>query len=593
MPFTSDQELPAAILEHAIESVATAVSITDADDRILFVNRTFLDMYGYSEADLPTLRIADLRSPRVPEPLRDSILPATVDGGWTGILWQKRKDGSEFLVELVTSRVVDGAGAPIALIGAAHDITEEMHQNERQDCLFAVARAVQDASTLRALYPAIHEIVVRHIPADGFTLYLQWASGAPFEIAYDAGHAGPPASAALELVKHVVASGRPLKIAPEEWDEIARSGLVGSGGGEDILWLGAPLVADGRAMGAIVLRNVGGVPYDDKDVELLEYAASSISQAIVRKRVEEDRHSDLSFKTALSLAVSNAGLGIVVLLHGRIVYANGAAAALSGFTTRELQDLPSFLDVLHPDERERVQRRFTRQAATFLRGETYATALQTRSGARVEVQVSVQPFALGEENRYVATLHDVTPLVRSARADTLTGLPNRQASEEALLREWHRAKRRSGARPRPEALLSLLSIDADQFAPLNEENGTLAGDEMLRRAALVMRAQLRGADFLGRWGGEEFVALLPDTGPAGARAAAERLREAVERGVAYDVRSDEGEPVKQLRVTISVGVASVDDTAGLEYGDLVSRAHRALAEAKKHGRNRVVVSGQA
>jgi diguanylate cyclase (GGDEF)-like protein/PAS domain S-box-containing protein len=588
MPFTSDHELPAAILEHAIESVATAVSITDADDRILFVNRTFLEMYGYSEADLPALRIADLRSPRVPEPLRNSILPATIGGGWNGILWQKRKDGSEFLVELVTSRVLDGGGAPIALIGAARDITEEMRQSERQECLFAVARAVQEASSRRSLYPAIHDIVVQHIPAAGFTLYLQWAPTAPMEIAYDSGHAGPPATAALELVKHVVASGRALKIAPEEWDEIARSGLVGSAGGEDVVWLGAPLVADGHPMGAIVLRNVGGLAYDDKDVELLEYAAASISQAIVRKRIEEERLSDLSFKTALSLAVSNAGLGIVVLLHGRIVYANGAAAALSGYTTPELQDLPSFLDVVHPDEREKVRRRFTRQSATFLRGETYSTALQTRDGARVEVEVSVQPFALGEEHRYVATLHDVTPLVRSARTDPLTGLPNHQASEEALQREWQRAKRRSDARPRPEALLSLLSIDADHFAPLNEEHGHLAGDEMLRRIAQVMRGALRAADFLGRWNGEKFVALLPDTDATGALASAERLREAVERGVYYNVRSDDGESMKHLRVTISVGVATVSGAEGPGYGDLLTRAHKALAEAKARGRNRVV-----
>jgi diguanylate cyclase (GGDEF)-like protein/PAS domain S-box-containing protein len=600
MPFRSDGPLPAAILEHAIESVATAVSITDAEDRILFVNRYFLELYGYSEEDLPTLRITDLRSARVSDDLSGRILPATVAGGWQGILWQKRKDGSEFLVELATSPVVDASGATVALVGAARDVTEEMRASARQECLLQIARAVQEVAGLGALYAAIHQILAERIAATGFSLFLQAAPGAPMEVAYDAGVAGPPADAAFELVKHVVTAGRPLRLGEPEWRELEGAGLVSKGAGTGVSWLGAPLVADGWSIGAIVLRNRSGLPYDDKDVELLEYAASQISQAIVKKRVEEDRLADLSFKTALTLAVSNAGLGIVILQGGRITYANGAAAALTGFTTQELRELESFLDVVHPEEREQVRRRFSRQSETFLIGETYATALQARDGRRVEVEVSVQPFALGEERRYVATLHDVTPLVRSARTDFLTALPNKQAIEETLRREWERARRRSGvappgvpaervsAPPKPGALLSILMIDVDHFAAFNDTHGHLAGDEMLRRAALVMRAALRAGDFLGRFGGEEFLALLPDTDLAGALATAERLRAAVERDVFYDFPSGPEETVQRLRVTISVGAASLTPGGEADGRELVARADRALYEAKAGGRNRVV-----
>ncbi len=602
MPFTSDAPLPAAILEHAIESVAIAVSITDAADRILFVNRYFLELYGYSADDLPSLEITALRSSRVPDELTSRILPATIDGGWQGILWQKRKDGSEFLVELATSRVVDEAGTTLALIGAARDITDEMRASARQDCLLKIARAVQDASTLNRLFASVHEIVSERIQAPGFTLYLQRAPGAPMEIAYDAGDAGPPAAAALELVRHVVESGRPLRLGRAEWAEIERSGLLAESAGEDVVWLGAPLVAEGWTIGAVVLRNRTGIPYDDKDVELLEYVASQISQAIVKKRVEEDRLSDLSFKTALTLAVSNAGLGIVILQEGRVVYANGAVAALTGYTTQELLEMGSFLDIVHPDEREQVRRRLSRQSQTFLIGETYATALQARDARRLEVEVSIQPFALGEQRRYVATLHDVTPLVQSARTDFLTALPNKQAVDEALRREWDRARRRSGtlppgvstsravAVPRPDALLSLLMIDIDHFSTFNDLHGHLAGDETLRRAALVMRTALRGSDFLGRFGGEEFIALLPDTDLAGAVATGERLRVAVESDVFFDLPSDDGDAVQRLRVTISIGAASIADMATWDRRDLVMSADRALYEAKAKGRNRVVAA---
>ena len=114
---------------------------------------------------------------------------------------------------------------------------------------------------------------------------------------------------------------------------------------------------------------------------------------------------------------------------------------------------------------------------------------------------------------HLAVFHDVTTLVRSARTDWLTSLPNRRSTEEVLAREWERLRRRSGAfalsrgeltDARPVTPLSVVMIDIDDFSVFNDNHGHHTGDEMLRRTSLVLRAALRSCDLVGRWGGEEF-----------------------------------------------------------------------------------------
>ena len=204
---------------------------------------------------------------------------------------------------------------------------------------------------------------------------------------------------------------------------------------------------------------------------------------------------------------------------------------------------------------------------------------------------------------HLAVFHDVTSLVRSARTDFLTNLPNRRSTEEALAREWERLRRRSGAflLGRGEATedfypsppLSVVMIDIDDFSVFNDEHGHHTGDEMLRRTALVLRSALRSCEVVGRWGGEEFLAILADTDAAGAAAVAERLRRAVEADAFYDLprfpggHGSEAES-QRLQVTISLGVATTEHPRAATAEGVVRRADAALYEAKTTGKNRVV-----
>ncbi|MEI6133120.1 MAG: CHASE domain-containing protein [Bacillota bacterium] len=114
-----------SMLAHAIRSISECVSITDMDDNIIFVNRALLQTYNYEESELIGKHISIVRSPNNPSDIVQQILPSTLKGGWYGELLNIRKDGTEFPVFVSTSAICDEIGNPIALIGIAHDITED------------------------------------------------------------------------------------------------------------------------------------------------------------------------------------------------------------------------------------------------------------------------------------------------------------------------------------------------------------------------------------------------------------------------------------------------------------------------------------
>jgi len=118
------------ILAQSLRSVKECVSITDLENNILFVNSSFLNTYGYSEDELAGKHISIVRLPNMSPDLGKEIMPATLRGGWSGELWNKRKDGSEFLVYLSTTIIHDKDGNILGLIGVATDITERVRAEE-------------------------------------------------------------------------------------------------------------------------------------------------------------------------------------------------------------------------------------------------------------------------------------------------------------------------------------------------------------------------------------------------------------------------------------------------------------------------------
>jgi diguanylate cyclase len=165
-------------------------------------------------------------------------------------------------------------------------------------------------------------------------------------------------------------------------------------------------------------------------------------------------------------------------------------------------------------------------------------------------------------------------LSEEARTDTLTGLANRRAFEDAIVREMDRSNR-SGSE------LSLLLADIDHFKRINDTHGHLVGDNVLRITAKMIKGKIRGQDLVARFGGEEFVIMLPDTPLEGAAVVAEKIRASFEKMQVKKKQSQETIGV----ITLSLGGASYRKGESLE--ELIGRTDSALYQSKGKGRNRV------
>jgi diguanylate cyclase (GGDEF)-like protein len=167
-------------------------------------------------------------------------------------------------------------------------------------------------------------------------------------------------------------------------------------------------------------------------------------------------------------------------------------------------------------------------------------------------------------------------LLALTRTDALTGLHNRRYFEERLAEEFARSSRYRSP-------LSLVMMDIDHFKRLNDTYGHPFGDEVLRQVAQTIRGKLREVDFVARYGGEEMIALLPETGPKDALGACERVREAIAT-LQLEHRAQDGTR-KPVQVTASLGVANMPSKSLLTVDELLRAADTCLYEAKGAGRN--------
>jgi diguanylate cyclase (GGDEF)-like protein len=199
------------------------------------------------------------------------------------------------------------------------------------------------------------------------------------------------------------------------------------------------------------------------------------------------------------------------------------------------------------------------------RMETFANELnlQVLRAMRTEEELRQSQHALEEANKTLAAW---------AHQDTLTGLWNRRKAWDLMEYEAHRSCRQNRT-------IGVAMLDLDKFKAINDSLGHDVGDTVLKTAAGAMGRSLRKGDILARWGGEEFLAVFPETDLPGTLAAAEKLRAAVE-GASWDLPDRPG-------VTVSVGVSLKGPEH--DWDQALKEADLALYRAKEGGRNRVAV----
>lgn len=162
-----------------------------------------------------------------------------------------------------------------------------------------------------------------------------------------------------------------------------------------------------------------------------------------------------------------------------------------------------------------------------------------------------------------------------SRTDRLTGLNNRGFWEENFRSEFARCSRY-------KTVASVLIFDIDFFKKVNDSYGHQAGDEVLRMTSKLVRDMIRKTDVAGRYGGEEFVIYLPNTGAENAKIFAERLRQNIEQmEVKYDTLS--------IKVTISIGICEFDESL-VNHEKWIEKADQALYLCKEQGRNQTCIA---
>ncbi|MFA6189186.1 MAG: PAS domain-containing protein [Sulfuricurvum sp.] len=264
--------------------------------------------------------------------------------------------------------------------------------------------------------------------------------------------------------------------------------------------------------------------------------------------------------------------------HGTYVYSGEKVYTLLGYTPEEIYGKTPF-DFMPPEEAARVAEIFKNILSTQSPFSFLENINLHKDGHTVVLETSGVPLfsSDGIFQGYFGTEHDITQRKRAeeeinllATTDTLTGTANRREFNTQLEKELERAKRY-------DTPLSLVMYDIDHFKQVNDTFGHDAGDSVLQTLTAVVKSNVRAVDTVARWGGEEFMILMPQSDGTAASVAAEKLRQEISR-----------HPFEQIgNLTVSFGVTEF--TPHDNVNAFLKRVDNALYKAKENGRNRVVM----
>jgi diguanylate cyclase (GGDEF)-like protein/PAS domain S-box-containing protein len=370
-----------------------------------------------------------------------------------------------------------------------------------------------------------------------------------------------------------------------------------------------PMIARGKTIGALYLENRAEKNlFSQTEVPPLQYFAAQVAITIENARLNEELEARVTQRTTqhrtinqqleeevlarrqieselrkLSSVVEQSPSSIIITNPaGKIEYVNPAFTQLTGYPLEEVYGKnPNFQKSGHTPEGVYQDLWHTITNGNTWRGEFVN---RKKNGDLYWEFAVIAPIRnrAQQTTHYVAIKEDITlrkqaeeELKRLATLDPLMGIFNRRHLFKLAGQAFEQAKRY-------ERELSVLMIDADHFKQINDHHGHTVGDQVLQVLAQYLTHLIRKADLLGRYGGEEFIIILPETSLSQAYYAGERLLEYLHQ---HPVQTRVGD----ISLTLSVGVAGFNAETTPSLDKLVDHADKALYLAKQAGRNCVAV----
>lgn len=358
----------------------------------------------------------------------------------------------------------------------------------------------------------------------------------------------------------------------------------------------AEIVRLNKIIRALMDRAERSTSVQSSDFSLFQTAVMLEEQ--VRKRTAELEmalHENQKINRALRESeakfrglVSQSLVGIVIIEEGKFSYSNAKFDEIFGYSADEVRELGS-LDIATENDRPLVAENIRKRLSGEVERVDYVFCGLRKNGDVIDIEIHSSAMEIGGKLALISLVIDVTERTRAEREvqalqerlldqsthDALTGLYNRRYLEDTLGRELTSAERHGHP-------VSVIMGDLDHFKSVNDRYGHLAGDEVLRVFGGLMKQHARGSDIYCRYGGEEFLLVLPQMPEDKAVERAEQLRSAM---VATPVIYGE----TPIMVTASFGVATFPRD-GRTGDELITAADSALYAAKAAGRNRVNVS---
>ena len=308
------------------------------------------------------------------------------------------------------------------------------------------------------------------------------------------------------------------------------------------------------------------VPVRDEDGNITSYVGYLLDVS--------DKHHEWELFKTLSEA---SPIGIFLRCDFRLVYANQRLAEITEYSVNELTRFEDIADLVYEEDKEKLREIIKRRLKGESGVKSYELRIKTKRGRIKWVQITSNLVKHKGKLCSIGSVMDISERKRYEKKlewlsmrDALTGLYNRRAMEEFVKVEVNKAMREGSG-------FGLIVIDLDNFKDINDTYGHVVGDEALKHVAKILQSVVRKSDLVGRWGGDEFVVLLPTSDMSRVEKVSKRICEVI-----CNNRLNE-----HIGISVSVGASAY--RPGDSVDSLLIRADKALYRAKRLGKNRVEV----